>query len=161
MHSKFRVFPFKKFFVSFKMQKITFFILILVSLFCIFAYTMESVDQPNIYTESIPINKDSINVLYKKLTNCLSIHKSSIKWRRSFLAAVICMILIFSLVYFRIPEPKEIILYIMVIYAVYYITWENFNRTVADKAESIGHDIINRLQNGNYKKRTRKTSITT
>lgn len=141
------------------MQKLIFSIALAISILCIFAYTMEVIDQPNIYTESIPINRDSKDILYKKLDNCLQVNKTSIKWRRSFLASVICSILIFSIVYFRLPEPKEIILYVMIIYGVYYITWENFNRSVTDKVETIGRDIINRLQNRkNYKKRTRKTN---
>lgn len=112
---------------------------------CLYAYSKEKNDLPHIYTGSIPLSTDSKSKLLRKFQNCLLVNKRCIKWRRSYLSAVISTIFIFTIIYIRIPTIKELVLHILIIYIVYYAMWSNFTDTVSNEVETIGKNIIKTL----------------
>lgn len=122
------------------------FLYIVIILIFIFAVYREKIDSPHLYINAIPNENDSKSMLYKKLTRCLNYEITTIKWRRSYICAVISTVLIFLMVYYRIPEPKEIVLYILIFYIVYYMSWKDFTKRVSCPVENIGQEIIKNLK---------------
>jgi hypothetical protein len=114
-------------------------------LLCIHAYKKEISDQKNSYLDAIPNISDTRKTLLKKFRNCLKVNNRCIKWRRSMLFAVSITIVLFLIVHFRFPEPKEVILYIFTIYVFYYIFWTNFVTTISVPVEKIGNDLIRKF----------------
>jgi len=126
-------------------------ILLTIILYLTFhAYINEKTDGSYSYTKYIPKDNDNIKKLYRKIEGCLLVNKQCIKWRRSYVSAIIGTIIIFSFIHNRIPNINEALLYIFVIYIVYYISWEHFANTVSKDVEIIGKNIIKRIQK--YKK---------
>lgn len=91
-------------------------------------------------------DSDTSNKLKRKLMGLLSYNKSAIKWRRSFICSLISTFLIFTLVYFRVPTVKELVLFILIIYIVYYSLWIDFVEKVSNKVEYHGKNIIKHLK---------------
>jgi len=112
---------------------------------CYEAYKMENTIQSNTYTNYIPKDTDSKRKLCRKLQGCLLVDKTCVKWRRSYLSAIISTILIFCIIHFRFPDIKELVLYVFIIYIVYYMMWQNFANTVSKDIEVIGKNIIKKL----------------
>jgi len=120
--------------------------LILFIIILLFAVKREITDSKDCYIECMPVKSDSNKKLYTKLNRCLQYNKVCIKWRRSMIYAVISTFIIFFLVYFRLPETKELILFIFIMYIVYYYMWINFTDTVGKNAENISKDILKILK---------------
>ena len=70
----------------------------------------------------------------------------AIKWRRSFLAAVISTLMIFSIIYFRIPTINEFLLHILIIYIVYYSMWDNYTKVYSEELYKIGKLNLKKLR---------------
>jgi hypothetical protein len=111
-----------------------------------FAYKKEKTDQINSYSKAIPSDKDTKSNIIKKIETCLKAPTHTIKWRRSFLAAVISTLMIFSIVHFRIPDVKELLLYILIIYVVYYSMWDNYTKIYCQELYKIGKLNLKKLR---------------
>lgn len=128
------------------MEKSGYVLLLFIVAICLFAYQKEKTEQCHTYARSIPSDIDSKSLLYKKISICLSSNRYLIKWRRCFLGSVLITILLFALVHFRFPTPKEIILYVFIIYVVFYIWWVNITENISNPIEKIGKTIIRKLK---------------
>ncbi len=124
--------------------QITLFVLLI--LFALFAYTQERSSQKNAYKEGIPENNDTEKQIYQKIKCCITTDLKTIKWRRSFLCALISTITIFLLVHFRVPTFRETMLYILIIYVYYYGSWKNYNEVISKKVVKHGKKNIRNLK---------------
>lgn len=122
------------------------FLITLILLISIYAYKKEVDEQPNIYKHSILEEGDNLKKLFKKLQDCLLVDSRSIKWRRSFISAVLITALMFGLIHYRIPSSKEIILTILLIYVIFYSSWINYTNVISDKVFINGNNIIRKLK---------------
>ncbi len=118
----------------------------LILLFTYFAYCKEVKEQPNCYKQGIPKKGDKEKDVYKRLNVCLTAEPRVIRWRRSLIASVIAIALIFGIVHFRIPEMNELLLYLVIIYVVYYSMWDNFSDTVTVEVIKNGQANLRKLR---------------
>lgn len=98
------------------------------------------------YKLCAPDRNDNLKKLYKKLYKCLEYNKVCIKWRRSLIFSVISTFTIFIFVYSKIPETKELILFILILYIFYYYMWVNFSETTGYEAENVAKNIIKQIK---------------
>ena len=122
------------------------FLVFAVSAISIFAWKKENDEQPNVYSSCFPEKNDSKARTLSKLENCLKAQERSIKWRRSFLASIIIVVLIFGLLKFRLPESRELILYTMIIYCGFYIMLNISIDIVNTPVEKIGLNLIRKIR---------------
>jgi len=121
-------------------------VICLLMFFVYFAYTKEKNDHSNLYGRAMPLDTDKKSNIIKKIKFCLNYHMIAIKWRRSFLAAVISTLMIFSIIYFRIPTIKEFLLHILIIYVVYYSMWDNYTKSYSEELYKIGKLNLKKLR---------------
>ena len=121
-------------------------VVVLLIMFACFAAYREKQDQPNSYKQGYPADNDPISRICRKVKYCLDSDTKTIKWRRSFISAIIATISLFAIVHCRIPETKELVLYILVIYIVYYMMWHNYTATTSAVAAKIGNDNLIKLK---------------
>jgi hypothetical protein len=114
----------------------------------VFALNREYHDQPNCYLEAIPKKEDSNKTLYKKLYNCLIADENTVKWRRSFIGAILFLLLYIIFVQRGIvPTYREIFLIVLIFYIIYYLMWMNYTSNITMKVSNIGKNIILKLKN--------------
>lgn len=128
------------------MQSTTWLVIILFLLITYFAYCREKTEQPNAYLQGKPQKNDTERKLYQKIKYCLQSDLKTIKWRRSFLGAIIIVVLLFSIIHQRFPEANELILHVVIIYAVYYAMWHNYTYTISSIAYRLGTRNLARLR---------------
>lgn len=120
------------------------FLLIILLIFPIYK---EYTDQSHCYLNFVPDDKDNEKVIYKKLTKCISADKLSIIWRRSFISAIISLILITILIFDgKLPSYRDSIFYTLIIFCVYYNNWINYNSTITEKIEKLSKIHIRKLK---------------
>lgn len=113
----------------------------------IFAYLKEKEDQANCYRIAKPAEKDTIKQIVKKINETISYDTKSIKWRRALICSIISVFVIFALVETRIPQIREFILYLIVIYVVQYVSWKNYNKVISYPAKKYGELNLDKLIN--------------
>lgn len=111
---------------------------IIFGLFFYFAYIQEQAFYTDGFMEGECKPNDTKRILYKRIWRCLSAERKTIKWRRVFMGSVIATCFIFLLVHQRLPQPRETVMYTIIIYSVWYMTWDNYLSVVSDKAISMG-----------------------
>jgi len=116
------------------------FIVLCILFACLFYYAFfkEKEEQKYSYFQGIPKKTDSLKTLVKRVKICLETDLKTVKWRRSFLGAFLSTILIFLVVHFRIPNFKEMFLYTMIIYVIYYANWHNYSACISEEASKTG-----------------------
>lgn len=128
------------------MKTLTIIILAVIILLLFYAISKEIKDTENYYKINIPKSTDNITILYKKLLGCVSAELKTVKWRKSFINAFVCLILVCVLIKQGFPTIREIFLYLIIIYTVYYMQWVNHNRMFSSKTEEIAKKIIKNIQ---------------
>lgn len=108
-------------------------IFLFMSMFSWFAISEECSSYKNPIEPADDIDVDS-SVLCDKIWSSLTINQKTIKWRRTFLCALISIILIFVLVHQRVPEPQELILYLIILYSVWYLMWDDYTNKIEYKS---------------------------
>lgn len=114
--------------------------------FSIFALYFENKDRANSYTLGKSSENDSINTSIRKLHICMSYDIKAIKWRRILLATGTSLLLIFSLVHHRLPSPKEFLLYFVIIFMCFEISWRTYTSHTSTEAIKYGEENISRLR---------------
>lgn len=121
-------------------------IIVILVLILAYAVKMEWTEQCHSYLSAVGQESDSIIKTFRRLDNCLLAESRTVKWRRSYIAAFVGTVLLFALGLQRWPQPKEIILFIAVIYVVYYTTLVNYTARISDRVTAIGRENIARLK---------------
>ena len=122
-------------------------IILFLIAFALLAYYREKTEQPNSFKQGYPNKEDTELQLYRKIKYCMEANIKTIKWRRSYISAILVVILLFSIVHFRIPETKELILYVFIIYIVYYMMWHNYTEITSISAAKAGITNLKNLKN--------------
>lgn len=109
---------------------------------CIFIFAVYK--EYNEYDDSIlscsNTDKDSIFKTINKLKKCLNYNRTTIKWRRVYIGALLSMIMIFGLYHNRYPTVKEILLYTFSIFTIYYIIWHQYANIITQRVMDISKD---------------------
>ena len=117
-------------------------IVLFIAYWVAFAFVNERTEQKNSYIAGEAKEKDSINSSLRKIRYCATFDLRTVKWRRSIISATIVTILLFLLLWMRLPSPSEIIIHILVITAVFSAMWDNFNIiTSQDAAKHVDSNI--------------------
>jgi len=111
-----------------------------------FAFICEYREQKNAYISAIPKENDTIYASLRKLRYLMTYEVRVIKWRRSLLAAFISTILIYLIVWNKIPNTRELILHIILLTSVYSYTWDTFSSRTAKEASSLADKNINKIK---------------
>ena len=99
----------------------------------VFAIIKERDDQSNAYIAAKKQDNDSISTSLRKIRYCMTYDLRTIKWRRSLISAGIVTIMLFVLVWRRIPSSSELLTHILLITTVFSIVWRYFStRTMSD-----------------------------
>jgi hypothetical protein len=114
--------------------------------FSIFALFFEIKDQSNAYTLGKMSEKDNINESIRKLKICLTYDTKTIKWRRILIATAIALLLIFGMVHRRLPEPREMLLYFVIIFMCFELTWRSYTARTTSEAIQYGEENMKKLR---------------
>lgn len=79
------------------------------------------------YNGSAPETKDKTSVLLKKINIAATAARRDVVWRRSYIIACACLILLFMLVLKRFPNAPETVLTVFIIMTVTYFTHSMYN----------------------------------
>lgn len=119
-------------------------ILIACLIFGIYAIKCEQKNAQHAYEWGNPIDTDSLPLLLKKAEWCMTYEDRTIKWRRSFLIAFVCTLLI-SAIQQRVPLPNEFFLNFIIIYVGYSIMWYSYVSNVAEKSVLLGKKCLRKI----------------
>ena len=114
--------------------------------FFIFAIFFENKDQSNAYTLGKMSEKDNINDSIRKLKICLTYDTKTIKWRRILIATSLALLLIFGMVHRRLPEPREMLLYFVIIFMCFELTWRSYTARTTSEAIQYGEENMKKLR---------------
>lgn len=103
-----------------------------------------------------PKKGESIYRSTRKLEKCVNYDLHTIKWRRILICSGIAVVLLFVLVHARVPSTKELVLHLLLIFVVFYLSWQNYGSRTSKKA--IGFT-IEHIANIKEKIRTKHTFI--
>lgn len=109
---------------------------IIVFFFVLFAVKFEKNDYANAYDLSKPKKSDNPKRILKKIRIATSYDNHTIKWRRIYVSSVFSTVLIFLIIYQRIPSQKELLLYIAIIYVVFAFQWSNYTSVISSQVSS-------------------------
>lgn len=119
-----------------------------------YAIIFELKDQSNAYSLGKHKQTDSINKSFRKLKKCISYDLKTVKWRRILVPSVFTCFLVFFIVHKKLPNAKEFLLYIGVVFISFYITYKNYSSKTTKEAilysvENIKHikSIIKKKKN--------------
>lgn len=103
-------------------------IYIIITLLCIFAIYNEKRQYNESYLLGKPDknNKNSIYSILKKIKICTSYDFKTIKWRRIFLASVLSTILLYFIIYSSLPNERDFLLTIIILFLVISIMWYSY-----------------------------------
>lgn len=124
-------------------QKILYAVLIF---FLVFAIRAELADYADPYVYSAPQDTDTLAQTLRKIGNCLTYERKTVRWRRSLMISIISIILLFLFIYTRFPTPKECLLHVAIVFVVSYFIWQNYVANVSKNAIKIGQDNIEKLK---------------
>lgn len=114
--------------------------------FSIYAIYREYTEHDDAFTKNKVRVKDSIWSSLRKLENCLDYDKKTIKWRRTLIATLISMILLFGVFHRRSPSSKEFIIHFFFIFVVFYVMWQNYSDRTASGAVLYGRENIDNIK---------------
>ena len=120
--------------------------IVTVLLWCIYAIFKEYKEHDDSFSHAVYRERDSIHSSLRKIVKCVDCDTTTIKWRRTLVAATVTTILVFTFVHTRIPSPKEFLLYILLIFTVFYISWHNYMRRTTGKASSYAKEHIENIK---------------
>lgn len=105
-----------------------------------FAYTRELKEQANSYKNSTKDSNKTIElkVAELKVISCLEVDLKTIKWRRCFMISLISIMVFFLVLYGRIPEFKELLLGVIIVYIITYMEWQNYAIMVSKESAKTG-----------------------
>jgi hypothetical protein len=108
----------------------------------LFAITKERSEQKNAYVAAKNRENDSISTSLRKIRYCMTYDLRTIKWRRSLIRASIVTLMLFTILWNRMPTSTELITHILIITAVFTAIWSNFStRTSSEAAEYVDNNI--------------------
>ena len=95
--------------------------------FCLFIYAFyrEKHDQKNAYLLGKANIKDSLSLSIHKLDICFSYDLKTVKWRLSFIATNLIILLIFALIRKELPTAQEYLVISCTYFYKYYIHQRN------------------------------------
>lgn len=110
-------------------------IYIIIILLCIFAIYNEKRQYNESYLLGKPdknnkYNKNSIYSILKKIKICTSYDFKTIKWRRIFLASVLSAILLYFIIYSSLPNERDFLLTIIILFLVISVMWYSYINTI-------------------------------
>jgi Mg2+/citrate symporter len=123
--------------------------LIVITVFCMFAWFALSNEIRHCkdpVQQADNIDTDSPIELCDKLWSCYTINRKTIKWRRTFLSALVSVALIFALVHQKIPNPQELLLYVIIIYTVWYLMWDDYSNRIESISLKNSERILHKLK---------------
>lgn len=100
----------------------------------IFATYFEHKSANNPYSSAKVKTNDSIITSLRKIRYCMTYELRVIKWRRSFISAVLATFLIFLLCWNRIPTPQELLTHLLIITVVFSGMWSHFSDKTSTNA---------------------------
>lgn len=121
-------------------------LLCILVFFSIFAIIFEFKDQHNAYTLGKSSENDSINASVRKLHICMTYDTKTIKWRRILLASAMAVLLLFGLVHRRLPEPRELLLYFVIIFICFELSWRTYTSRTSNEAIKYAEENISQLR---------------
>lgn len=124
-------------------------LIILISVlvfFALFALYFEKIDQKNAYSMGKHEDGDSIDRTLYKLRICVEYDMKTIKWRRILLATGTAVTLLFLLVHRRLPEPREFLLYFVIIFMCLEISWRTYVSYISSDVVRCGEENLSHLR---------------
>jgi len=121
---------------------------VLIFLFIIalaIAIKCEIADQHNAYSAGKPNDKKNIKTCLRKLKICLEGNTKTIRWRRIMITVVISLFLIYMFVFTRWPEPNELWPMFIILYIVFYASWDNYMNVTGNEIVKFGTQHINTI----------------
>jgi hypothetical protein len=115
--------------------------IILLSLF-IFACYKENKEYNDSFILGKYLKGQSINRMLKNIKICMSYDFKTIKWRRIFISSIISTILIFMIVFYRIPEQSEFLLFLIIIFLIFSFMWSSYIDKTAKEVNKYCEDNI-------------------
>lgn len=112
----------------------------------IFAFIMERADQKNSYILSKPRKGDSLKRILRKIERCSEYDRKTVKWRRSYMGAVILIILLYVFLYQRKPRNREYLITLSTAFLVFYFNWEHFSIVTSGEAAKYNKENIENLK---------------
>lgn len=109
------------------------------------AIRCESIKAQHAYEWGIPTDTDDVDTLFKKAAWCMTYEDRTIKWRRGFMIAFVCAMLL-HLLQQRVPTVKEFVLQFSVIYIGYSIMWYSYVGDVVNKSVALGKQCLRRVR---------------
>lgn len=88
----------------------------------------------SMYVKGKPNSLDDIITLLEKIKISSRYEKNSVKWRRSFILSLISTILIFLILFHRLPDGKETLITLAILYFLFYISLDFFQHYVTKYA---------------------------
>ena len=137
---------FKVIHLSFKMDSRLILLIITVFFWFIFAIFGELKWHDDSFSKAKFRDRDSINSSLRKIVMCIDCDSKTIKWRRTLVASTIATTLIFTLVHQRLPSPKELLLYVFLIFIVFYISWHSYMVRTTGKATSYAENHVENIK---------------
>jgi len=128
------------------MNRDTIILFLILGVVLLFAIYKESKEYKDSYAQSLPDEKDTKSKIYTKIYQCLLVNENSIKWRRCFITAFLATVIMFGLVRCNVPDPRELFLTVLVLYIIYYISWNNYVETICQPVSKIGKNHIKRVR---------------
>ena len=123
-------------------MKPSFLLIIFIVFWIALAVRCEYRDQENAYSAAKKRDKDSISSSLRKIRYCATYDMRTIKWRRSLISAGIVTILLFALIWRRMPSSAELLSHMLLITAVFSTMWSSYTaRTSSDVASYVGAHI--------------------
>lgn len=78
--------------------------------------------------------RDSIHSSLRKIHLCIDCDTKTIKWRRIVISTSLCCLLLFSFVNNRVPTVKQLLLYFLTIFIIFYLSWYTYSARTTSKA---------------------------
>lgn len=123
-------------------------ILLIITLlfFCVYAILKEYKEHDDCFALGKYRERDSVHSSLRKLVKCVESDGNTVKWRRTLLATTISIIIIFGLVHTHIPTAKELLLYILIIFIVFYMSWHTYSIRTTGKAAIYAKEHIDNIK---------------
>ena len=111
-------------------------IITVIASWMVFAVRSEILEQRNAYTAAKVRDNDTIHASLRKMRYCLTYDMRTIKWRRSLMSSGIVTLLLFLLLWQRLPSSSEFLTHILVVTIVFSAMWTNFSKRTGFEAAS-------------------------
>lgn len=113
----------------------------------IYAFIFEYRDGNHSFFLGRPNDRDDINTILSKIDICTRYELNMVKWRRFFICSCFITLLIFFIVHNRVPNAKEILLYIVIIFSFLMLNHKNYNVIITKEAVEYNNKNIINLKN--------------